>query len=183
MIQKLSTFMAEAADRQAITDCMYLYSRGMDRADAGLLNEVFWEVAQIHSEFSSGGAAAFIGFSVPAGVKNWDRMTHLITNSVIRIDGERAAAESCFYGYHVGHGDGRSEVPSGDLIICGRYLDRFEKRNDEWRFIEKTILFDWYREYPDAGGGKPGPMGATVTLKGEPAPNDRSYALFRTVGA
>ena len=181
MIEKVSKFRAEAADRQAIADCMYLYSRGMDRADADLLREVFWPDATINGELFSGGPAEFIGFSVSAGLKNWDRMMHLITNSVIRIDGDRAAAESCFYGYHVGHGDGRSEAPTGDLIICGRYLDRFAKRDDEWRISEKTILFDWYREYPDAGGAKPGPMGTKVTLKGEPAPNDRSYALFRSI--
>ena len=181
MIEKLSTFRAEAADRQAITDCMYLYSRGMDRADAELLNEVFWEDATIIGELFSGSPVEFIAFSVPAGLKNWDRMMHIITNSVIRIDGDRAAAESYFYGYHVAHGGAASDVPSGDLIICGRYLDRFEKRNDEWRIKEKTIMFDWYREYDDAGGSKPGPMGTTVTLKGEPAPNDRSYALFGSI--
>jgi hypothetical protein len=177
MINKVAKFKAEAADRQAITDCMYLYSRGMDRADAELLSEVFWEDARIIGELYSGGPAEFIAFSVPAGLKNWDRMMHLITNSVIRINGDRAVAESYFYGYHVGH----AGAASGDLIICGRYLDRFEKRQDEWRVIEKTILFDWYREYPDAGGGKPGPMGTKVTLKGEPAPNDRSYALFKSI--
>ena len=181
MIERVAKFRAEAADRQAITDCMYLYSRGIDRGDAELLGEVFWPDARIVGELFSGPPADFIGFSVPAGLKNWDRMMHLITNSVIRIDGDRAAAESCFYGYHVAHGDGRGEVPPGDLIICGRYLDRFEKRDDEWRISEKTIIFEWYREYDDGGGIKPGPMGTTVTLKGEAGPGDRSYALFASI--
>jgi hypothetical protein len=181
MIEKLSTFRAQGADRQAITDCMHLYSRGIDRADADLLREVFWGDAKIIGELYSGGAADFIAFSVPAGLKNWDRMMHMITNAIIRIDGDRAVSESCFYGYHVAHGGGARDIPSGDLIISGRYLDRFEKRSDEWRISEKTILFEWYREYADAGGAKPGPMGTKVTLKGEPAPNDRSYALFGSI--
>jgi hypothetical protein len=178
MILKLSRFQAEVADRQAISDCMALYTRGMDRADPALLTEVFWDDAHIHGELYSGGPAQFIAFSVPAGMKNWDRMMHVLTNSVIRIDGNRAVAESYFHGYHVGH----AGATSGDLIISGRYLDRFEKRDDEWRISEKTIIFEWYREYPDSGGGKPGPMGSQVKLKGEPAPNDRSYALFRSIG-
>jgi hypothetical protein len=181
MIEKLSRFRAEAADRQAITDCMNLYARGVDRGDAALLSEVFWDDARIVGELFSGSPADFVAFSVPAGLANWDRMMHMITNSVIRIDGDRAVAESCFYGCHIGHGDGRSGVPGGDLVISGRYLDRFEKRDDEWRFSEKTILFEWYREYEDAGGAKPGPMGTKVTLKGEPAPGDRSYALFGSI--
>ena len=177
MISKLTKFRSEMADRQAITDCIFLYSRGMDRADADLLNEVFWDNAQIHGELYSGGVAEFIAFSVPAGLKNWDRMMHMISNIIIRIEGNRAVSESYFYGYHVGH----AGASSGDLIIAGRYLDRFEKRDDEWRFIEKTIMFDWYREYADSGGGKPGPMGTQVKLKGKAAPNDRSYALFGSI--
>lgn len=177
MIGKLSDFRSEVADRQAITDCMHLYARGVDRADADLLRDVFWEDARIVGELHSGGVEEFIDFSVPGGLKNWDRMMHMITNPVIRIDGDRAVSESYFYGYHVGH----AGATSGDLIISGRYLDRFEKRGDAWRISEKTILFEWYREYPDNGGDKEGPMGTKVTLKGEPAPNDRSYALFQSI--
>lgn len=177
MIGRMSRFQAELADRQAIADCMNLYARGMDRGDADLLGELFWDDAKIIGELYSGGPSEFIAFSVPAGIKNWDRMMHMITNSVIRIEGDRAVAESCFYGYHVGH----AGASSGDLIIAGRYLDRFECRQDEWRFSEKTIVFEWYREYPDAGGGKPGPMGSKVKLKGEAAPNDLSYALFASL--
>jgi len=179
MIGKVSKFQAELADRQAITDCMYLYARGVDRSDADLLAEAFWEDGQVVGELYSGGVAEFIAFSVSGGLKNWDRMMHMITNAIIRIEGDRAVAESYFYGYHVGN----AGSPSGDLIISGRYLDRFEKRDDEWRISEKTILFEWYREYPDNGGDKEGPMGTKVTLKGEPAPDDRSYVLFQSVRA
>jgi hypothetical protein len=179
MLSKLSRFKAEVADRQAITDCMYLYSRGIDRADSELLHDVFWEDAQIHGELYSGGVSDFINFSVAGGIENWDRMMHIISNSIIRIDGDRAVSESYFYGYHVG----KAGSPSGDLVISGRYLDRLERRNDEWRMSEKTILFEWYREYPDNGGDKEGPMGTKVTLKGEPAPNDRSYALLQSIRA
>jgi len=178
MIRKLSAFRAEIADRQAIADCIFLYARGIDRADSGLLAEVFWDDATIHGELYSGGVADFVRFSVEGGLTNWDRMMHIISNNVIRIDGAQAAAESYFYGYHVG----KSGADSGDLIISGRYLDRFECRQDTWRIVEKTIVFEWYREYVDNGGDKAGPMGTPITLKGEPAPNDRSYALFRTVG-
>ena len=179
MLQKVSQFQAELADRQAIMDCMYLYARGVDRGDAELLAEAFWEDAQIVGELYSGGVAEFIEFSVPNGLANWDRMMHLITNSIIRIDRDKAASESAFYGCHIGN----AGSPTGDLIISGRYLDRFEKRVDFWRLSEKTILFEWYREYPDNGGDKEGPMGTKVTLKGEPAPGDRSYELFLSVGA
>jgi SnoaL-like domain len=176
MLLKLGKFQAEVADRQAIGDCISLYARGVDRADAELLTEVFWEDAKIRGELFSGGPAQFVAFSVSAGAKNWDRMMHILSNTIIRINGDRAAAESYFYGYHVGHAGSPF-----DLIISGRYLDRFDKRGDEWRISEKTIIFEWQREFPGSGGGKPGPMGSKVGLKGEPAPHDPSYSLFRSI--
>jgi len=106
-------------------------------------------------------------------------MMHMVGNLIIRIDGERAALEACFYGYHAAPLD----AGYGDLVIGGRYLDVFALRDDEWRILEKTIMFDWHRQYPDAVGSASGPMGSTVKLRGERGPGDRSYALFGRFGA
>lgn len=35
-------------------------------------------------------------------------------------------------------------------IIAGRYVDRFEKRDGEWRIAHRTGIYDW-REYRDIG--------------------------------
>ncbi len=36
-------------------------------------------------------------------------------------------------------------------VIAGRYVDRFEKREGEWRIAQRTGLYDW-REFREADG-------------------------------
>lgn len=39
--------------------------------------------------------------------------------------------------------------------MAGRYLDRFEKRGDEWRIAARTVVYDWLeeRERPELAQG------------------------------
>jgi hypothetical protein len=32
-----------------------------------------------------------------------------------------------------------------DVIVGGRYLDKYEKRRDDWKIVERTIVTDWAR--------------------------------------
>src|SRR5579862_3112791 len=57
MIATVSTFRDELADREAIRDCIYLYSRGLDRCDADLLASVFWPDARIEADRFTGKPA------------------------------------------------------------------------------------------------------------------------------
>jgi hypothetical protein len=34
-----------------------------------------------------------------------------------------------------------------DTIGSGRFLDRFERRGDEWRIARRLVVVDWFREY------------------------------------
>lgn len=174
MINKLETFRAQQADRDAITDCLHLYTRAVDRCDSALLSEVFWDNAQIYGSLYSGGRDEFVTYSTEEGKSFFDSMTHMVSNIVTRIEGGQAAVEAYFYGYHAAP----AAATYGDLIIAGRYLDIFELRNDEWRILEKTILFDWFREYPDSVDWEKGPMGSPATITGSRNKDDRSYALF-----
>ncbi|MFV8816152.1 nuclear transport factor 2 family protein [Haliea sp. E17] len=174
MICKLGTFKEQQADRDAIADCLYLYTRAVDRCDSALLREVFWGDAQVYGSLFSGGRDDFVAYSTEEGKGFFDNMTHMISNIITRIQGQQAAVEAYFYGYHAAP----AAANYGDLIIAGRYLDILELRDDEWRILEKTILFDWFREYPDCVDWEKGPMGSPATITGSRNPDDRSYALF-----
>jgi hypothetical protein len=168
MIRKVSQYITELAYREAIRDCIYVYS-----CDPEALRAAFWPDARMKADLFSGNAEEFVAFAIPNLKTYFDQVAHLLGNTLIRLDGDKAVAETYLYGYHCY----AAEEPKRDLIMSGRYLDRFEKRDDEWRLSERTVLIDWFRFYADSGDFAVGPLGMQVD-RGERAPTDKSYALF-----
>jgi hypothetical protein len=174
MISKVSKFRDELADREAIKDVIYLYCRGMDRCDEKLFRDVFWSDARIKADRYEGPPDEFIKVAIPTLRSVFTMSWHHIGNIVLRIDGDKAAAEAYFHSCQCMTVDGVRK----DTVISGRYLDKFERRNDEWRISEKVVTVDWYRDYADAADWAPGPLGQNVTRGGR-APDDGSFALFK----
>jgi hypothetical protein len=108
-------------------------------------------------------------------VRTMHQTMHMFGNILIRLNGAEAKAESYFYGFHRIPGeDGRPR----DTIAGGRYLDRFERRNDEWRIAERIVITDWFRDYPDSADWEAGPFGMKIPPGGR-YPDDQSYAFFK----
>ncbi len=172
MVKKVSQIRDELADREAIRDVLVRYCRASDRCDEAMLRDVYWPDAQDdHLEFS-GSVDAFVAYSTPI-LSAMRFNQHLIGNVLIEIDGDRADVETYYQGYH--------SVPDEqgnrrDVFAGGRYLDNFEKRDDEWRILKRFVTVDWFREYPDAADWEAGPfgMGDKVT-RGDLKPDDVSY--------
>jgi ketosteroid isomerase-like protein len=169
-----SQILRELADREAIRECLYRYSRGVDRLDAGMIRSAYWpDAVDEHLDFT-GNAEDFIAWSFPI-MGTMDQTMHMIGNVLMRIDGDRADVESYFYGYH------RVNAPDGskaDVIGAGRYLDNFAKRGDEWRIARRLVQTDWFRQYPDSADWEAGMLGMKITLGGR-HPDDPSYERLR----
>ncbi len=166
---KVSTIIAQLADREAIRECLYRYSRGVDRLDADMLRSAYWpDAVDQHLEFT-GNAEEFIAWAFPI-MRSMDQTMHMIGNILMTIRGDSADVESYFYGYH------RITLDGGkvDVIGAGRYIDRFEKRDDEWRVAERLVLTDWFRQYPDSADWSAGMLGQRVDFGGR-HPEDSSY--------
>jgi hypothetical protein len=51
-------------------------------------------------------------------------------------------------------GNGFRSVPGGrdaddkpqETFLAGRYVDRFERHNDEWRMAHRTVVYNWIRQ-------------------------------------
>jgi hypothetical protein len=127
MIRTVSQIRDEMADREAIRDCLYRYSRAVDRGDAELLGSVYWPGAMDDHTGFSGTAEQFIEWALPR-LMQMEQNMHLIGNILIVLDGDKAKVESYLWSVSVLPGENPRQV-----FVCGRYLDRFEKRNDEWR--------------------------------------------------
>jgi hypothetical protein len=65
--------------------------------------------------------------------------------------------------------------------MSGRYIDRFEKRGDEWRIAARTVMYDWMRPLGTPQGTERERMGPRVP-NGSNYPHDPVYALFASLG-
>ena len=172
MTLKVSQAVAELADREAIRDCIYRYCRGVDRCDEAFLRSAYWEDAYDDHCIFAGEREALIAWVLPL-LRAMEASQHSISNILIRLHGATADAETYYEGYHVVRSGGQV---SGN-VQGGRYLDRFERRGDEWRILRRKVIVDWFRDFPDAGDWARGPLGQSQIRPGGRYPDDDSYAL------
>ena len=97
---------------------------------------------------------------------------------MIRINGAAARVESYSQNWHtVRDFAGRSH----DIIHGGRYLDKFEKRGDDWRVIDRVVIVDWVLEKPntvDLSKPTPGLLGCDSNPIGGWYPDDPLYSFL-----
>ncbi len=169
-------------DRAEIADLLALYCRGLDRRDEATLRAIYHEDAT-----EDRGEGLYVG---PA--QEWVTWTlrvlpvfaltqHCILNTLIDIGGDEAHGETYFNAYHRFHEPNREKAeavtgaaipddiswPDGgtELILAGRYLDRFERRDGHWKIAYRRMICDWcrtqpvvddwFRDNPTAYRGKP----------------------------
>jgi hypothetical protein len=159
----MQTELRELLDKQAIAELLYAYAEAIDRRDSGMLDRVFTGDCQLH----------YGAYDHPASVliKSWGAdspplflMTHhLYGNIVVRFFGaERARSITYFFAHHRADRGGLIM----DEMVRGRYLDRLIKQDGQWRFAERTIVFDWSKIAPADGSkwwdapGSPAKVGA-----------------------
>jgi SnoaL-like domain len=183
MTKKVSTIAAELADREAIRDCFLRYCRGVDRVDVDLMLSAFWpDATDQHGNFEARSAQGWVNQALE-GLKTLDLTSHVMGNILIDIQGDTACVESYICTIHV------ARKPTGeryDHLSASRFVDRMEKRDDEWRIKTRVVVRDWYREFPDSyswdqgafpktyGYGKNRPLDL-----GQRKPDDRSYQLLK----
>ncbi len=130
-------------DKQACAELACRYSRGLDRLDAELLLSVFWEDAWCEYGVYDGDAAGFVSFAMGA-LESHAANHHMVGNTLVEVEGNEAFGEVYFNAYH------KVPVESGfdDLLIAGRYLDRYEKRDGQWKIAYRSEHNDWSHTRP-----------------------------------
>jgi hypothetical protein len=142
--------LTECADRLAIAETLALYCRGIDRCDPEQLAAAFTSDAMIDYGDGARAVVAVIP-GLMAGLSAMRLTQHNISNTVIRITGDTAKAETNCVALHILPG-AEGDV---ELVVGGRYLDRLEKRAGRWLIAERLYVMDWNRSAP-----------ATMTLEG-----------------
>lgn len=162
-------------DREAIRDCLYRYCRGIDRADEKALRSAYWPDGTDHHGAYSGSAAGFIDQAL-ARLRAGGRRVHTISNILIELHGDTAAAESSFFALQT-----TASAPTHETFLCGRYVDRFERRSGEWRIAARTVVYDWLEERVRPELSDAAKLFGVRQPNGAAAPSDPVYALLAAV--
>jgi ketosteroid isomerase-like protein len=124
-------------DKQAILEVLTRYCRGLDRGDAALIASAYHPDA-----VDDHGGKTFSGEGLAQGILDWMQEIHVVMgshytdNQTIHLDGDRAWVESYFSGYMLQSNDGQEST----LQMSGRYLDRLERRDGEWKIAARQVI-------------------------------------------
>jgi hypothetical protein len=162
--------LGELLAKQAITEVIYRYCRGIDRMDRELTRSVWHEggTADYGAHIHQGTGDSFIDWVWPVHQHGFAAHSHQISNVLIEVDpsGETAASEA-YITVHLRTVDGT------DLVGRGRYLDRWAFRDGRWAVT--------HRQYVDDFGSAYAPVADTVgdaPIASRRGPDDPSYGLF-----
>ncbi|MEM0954303.1 MAG: nuclear transport factor 2 family protein [Pseudomonadota bacterium] len=140
----MSTLSTEQAlqsllDRQAILDLLGAYFNAADRHDHDKMRSLYHEDAvDDHGAFFKGLAMDFVD-QLPEIQAPMEILHHNMTTTNIKLAGDYAEGEIYVLAYHKVQG----ETGSFDLLIGGRYFDKYEKRDGIWKFAHKAVVADW----------------------------------------
>jgi hypothetical protein len=132
--------LQELLDKQDIYEVLCRYCRGVDRMDRELTDSCFWPGAiDIHvgkEKFSTGTVEEFFD-SEWEGFKEFTASQHHLCNHLSQVDGDKAVAET--YQFSLYWKKPGTE-PTRNVFNSNRYVDRFEKRDGEWRIIHRQLI-------------------------------------------
>lgn len=166
-----SMTLQELCDERDIREVLTRYCRATDRCDADLLKSVYWPDATDDHVVFSGNAMEYVEYSVPM-LKQYTRATqHSLSNIWIQLAGDVALVESYVQAYHLLKTEGDKQ----EVVVGGRYLDRLERRNSEWRIAERKVVIDW--EQNGAAMMSPEEV-LRVTIPDKRHAGESSYKLF-----
>ena len=138
------------ADKEGIRDKISMYQRSMDRSDPELGYACFWDEATV----TCGGycdhmpAREYVDSCMANGSNpNLFMSQHQFTNTYIRVNDDKAGSES--YGIIVTASNAEEENHANVTLGCCRYLDKWEKRDGDWRLVERLCATDGYFKLPN----------------------------------
>ena len=140
--------LSQLSARVAIQDCLFRYCHAVDRRRWGLMESVFHDDGM--AKLSNAPASPW-----RKSVEQWAAMLaplgtthHQIGNVDIAFHVGRADVESYVTSFHHIPANAPSGGPFGgngdahDIYIYGRFIDRFERRDGEWRIADHRWVPD-----------------------------------------
>jgi len=157
-------------DHFEIREVLESYIHACDRADRDAVAEVYHEDSfDDHGHMKSPGHE-YATAVVDALKTKWESCNHVLGQSRIKVTGDSAGAETLFYAT-------QTRLQDGVMMLdqqLGRYIDKLERRQGQWRFKLRRCVMEWATS---------GPLGEsfvdpTAYFAGLRSGDDLSYELL-----
>lgn len=125
-------------DRAALQELASRYARAVDRGDRDLLLSIYHDDAIDHHGADFRGSPPDFAEYVRLATSGFEVTAHYMLNSSYAIEGDAANGEIYFVAYH------RAPPPEcSEIVVAGRYLDRYERRAGVWKIAHRKLAWDW----------------------------------------
>jgi ketosteroid isomerase-like protein len=144
MASVFASFLEELEARTAIEDCLKRFARAVDRQDWEGARAAYHDDAFDDHGFFKGPPDQFLAHIEKLHAQQ-DHSMHFNTNVLIEFQSPERAFVETYVLVLQRFRPGAPGVPPGSAglrnMASARYLDRFEKRNGEWRVAHRTLVF------------------------------------------
>jgi hypothetical protein len=128
-------------DKQAIHEVLMRYCRGVDRLDEAIIRSCYHKGAWDDHGAFKGDGWEFAAYCVKALGEAFTITQHHLANELVELRGDAANVESYFTAHHRSEREGQVRM----MVAGGRYVDRFERREGEWKIARRVTVLDWTR--------------------------------------
>jgi ketosteroid isomerase-like protein len=182
-------------DERDIRHVITTYARAIDRQDLPLLQSCYHPDAVNHNAVGRVTAREFAAQILPQMRALFSATMHHVTHTNMEVKGNVAASESYYVAWHLTVGgykeivtffgepyakdmQSQGKLEGGhDFTTCGRYLDRFEKRDGIWRIAERRVTVEW-NAYGPLSKGTPESLYGRMPVTARRDKTDPVYAVF-----
>lgn len=171
--------------RAEIQHVMNLWCRAIDRRDWGLIREVFHPDGYDDHGIFRGNVDGLVAWATQRH-STITRSMHFATNMLIEFtDDDNALVETyslAIQRYTSEGGETRKAIAGGadvgdnpfDMVISGRYVDHFQRRDGKWKIYRRTVIFDNSMLFPVPSTG-----GSQINPDWEVAQRDGNDFIWR----
>ena len=148
-LETLSTRLQLVEDREAIREVLYRYFRAVDASDWDLMATCYHaDAVDEHGGIYTGDIPGLVQWCKDNVAQAFSSWLHFGGQSTIEIDGDTAESTTYAVAIHKAHPDEKGF--EADAIAGGRFFDRFERRDGEWRIAHRKLVISWVPSAPVA---------------------------------
>lgn len=138
--------LQELWDHHEIRQLLATYCHGCDRADEAMMAGTYCRESWDDHGARKMDGREFSVVTIADAIATTDLVSHQLGQSLIRVDGDTAAAETYFIATLLPKDDGGTINQLG-----GRYVDKLKREDGAWKIKQRLCVREWSVSQPIAG--------------------------------